>query len=91
MWGWVSFFCLVVDRFCAEAVGFMFKSPNARTEGRPPLPRIGKFLMPKPLRAVWRVSTTAARRALLPSSLRAVRIAAGRSSCGTPPRRCCGR
>lgn len=26
MWGWVSFFCLVVDRFCAEAVGFMLKT-----------------------------------------------------------------
>jgi hypothetical protein len=39
--------------------------PNTRNaEGRPPLPRIGKFLMPKRLLSVWRVLTTAAWRAL---------------------------
>jgi ankyrin repeat protein len=55
-----------VDRFCAETVGFMLKTgPNTRNaEGRPPLPHIGKFLMPKRLLSVWRVPTVAAWRAL---------------------------
>lgn len=65
--------------------GFMFKTgPNTRNaEGRLLLPRIGKFLMPKHLRAVWRIPTTAARRALYrlpPSTWRAMRIAAGKTS-----------
>jgi hypothetical protein len=86
------FFCLVVDGLCAEAVGFMLKTgPNTRNaEGRPPLPRIDKFLMPKRLRAVWRVLTTAARRALyrLPPSGLCGSPPADRLAALTPRRRC---
>jgi hypothetical protein len=60
MWG--LFFCLVVDRFCAEAVGFMLKTgPNTRNAGGKPLRRVStKFLMPRRLLSVWRVLATAA-------------------------------
>jgi hypothetical protein len=86
MWGWVSFFCLVVDGLCAEAVGFMLKTgPNTRNaEGKPPPACIDKVFNAEasPV-GMAGFNDCGEEGSVSPASLRAVRIAAGRSSCGT--------
>jgi hypothetical protein len=78
------FFCLVVDRFCAEAVGFMLNTDLSVVGGELPPACIDKVFNAEASPVGMAGSNDRGKEdSVSPASLKAMRIDAGRSSCGT--------